>query len=226
MCMSVYTCIRVCICHDMFVYAHAPCPCQHAAGLNSAVPACRRLMMIPSLLHETFPVTSSVRWLTDECAMDTHHLWRDVLLLQSNPVTCPNLTFVPQLGRLRSRTSTFSSLLHSIPVILARQRDARITRHSGSEAVGARCTLEELLAVAFEQMIVAPPRVLTLEDMKALIQGKSLFQTIACQDTPTPLHIVLHILGCMPTHCLYQGSIIYFWVLWAGACRLLCTPDR
>jgi hypothetical protein len=103
--------------------------------------------------------------------------------------------------------------------ILARQRNACITRLPGSEAVGARCTLEELLAVAFEQMIVAPPRVLTLEDMKTLIQGKSLFQTIACQDTPTPLHIVLHILGCMPAHCLYQGSIIYFWVLCQHQCH-------
>jgi hypothetical protein len=148
----------VCICHDMFAYARTPCPCQHAAVLNSAVPARRRLMMIPSLQHETFPVTSSVRWLTDECAMETHHFWLDVLLLQSNPVTCPNLTFVPHLGRLLSWTSTFSAqyqwdtaLLHSIPLILARQRDACITRLPGSEAVGARCTLEKLLAVAFDR---------------------------------------------------------------------------
>jgi hypothetical protein len=64
--------VRVCIWHDMCLYACAPCPCQRAAGLHLPVPAPRHLMIIPSLWHETSPVTSSVRWLTQQYLVARH----------------------------------------------------------------------------------------------------------------------------------------------------------
>jgi hypothetical protein len=90
----------MCVC----VYARSPCSCQGAAGLHSTGPARYRLMMMQSNHH------FGTKHLLSLAASDgilihvqvthnvTHHLWRDVLLLQtvqSNPVTCPDLTFVP-----------------------------------------------------------------------------------------------------------------------------------